>query len=231
MASIPPLPLDLLRPNFSRVTDKESLLQLCYVSKTFFQEARLRLFTDVSLEDVTVSAFCHIILAVSPTQAVNVKRLSIQLSNDFTALGDLARTLYSFPNLRALEITPPQPRPWMDVLVRTRQSMRGAWKHTAAAHILHGCPFRLREFGSAFRIAEPAFLAFLHEQPEIEELRSFDTSGDVVTLQVQMLPRLKKFRSTVPRLQFDPAPEKGASQRVVHMERMDVKIQLGSEFV
>ncbi|KAF8180529.1 hypothetical protein K438DRAFT_1768437 [Mycena galopus ATCC 62051] len=146
------------------------------------------------------------VCASSPTfpsrtsPSVNVKRLSIQLSNDFTALGDLARTLHSFPNLRALEITPPQPRPWMDVLVRTRQ--------------------------------KPDFLAFLREQqPEIEELRSFDTSGDVVTVQVHMLPRLEKFRSTVPRFQFDPVPEKGASQRVVHVERMDVKIQLGSEFV
>ncbi|KAF8148133.1 hypothetical protein K438DRAFT_1989315 [Mycena galopus ATCC 62051] len=231
MAPIPPLPLDLLRPILSHITDKGSLLQLCYVSKTFLLEARLRLFTDVSLESATVAAFCHTLLAMSPTQAVNVKRLSIQLANEFTALGDLARTLRALPNLRALEITPPQPQAWADVLVRTRDGMLGAWKHTAAAHILHGCPFRLREFGSAFRVAEPAFLTFLREQPEIEELWSFDTAGDVVTLQVQMLPRLEKFRSTAPRLQFETAPEKGASQRMVHMERMDAIIQLGSEDV
>ncbi|KAJ7254996.1 hypothetical protein B0H12DRAFT_1289151 [Mycena haematopus] len=229
MASLTPLPLDLLRPIVSHVTEKKSLLQLCRVSRNFLCEAQSRLFTDVSLKSSAVSSFCRT-LSVSPTLAVCVQRLSIQLANGFTDMVELARTLRSLPNLRALEITQPQPQPWADVLVCTRESMLTPWKHSTDAHILQGCPFRLRVFGSAFRIAEPDFIAFLADQHEIEELGSFDTTGDVITLSAAMLPRLKKFKTTVPRLQFETATEWGFAKRMFREERMDIKIQMGSEF-
>jgi hypothetical protein len=145
----------------------------------------------------------------------------------------LARALRSLPNLRALEITPPQSDPWAkQLLFRMPESMGSTWTHAAAAHILHDVPFRLRVFGSSFGFREPALLTFLHEQHEIEELAALGMGmgGEVVKLPGGMLPRLKKFRSVMTHLVFEievglpggAAPESGV--RSFRQERMDVKV-------
>jgi hypothetical protein len=145
----------------------------------------------------------------------------------------LARALRSLPNLRALEITPPQPDPWAkQLLFRMSESMGSAWTHAAAAHILHDVPFRLRVFGSSFGFREPALLTFLHEQHEIEELAALGMGmgGEVVKLPGGMLPRLKKFKSVMTHLVFSievGLPGGAAAESAVRSfrrEQMDVKV-------
>ncbi|KAF7351701.1 hypothetical protein MSAN_01603200 [Mycena sanguinolenta] len=230
MASSPPLPLDLLRPILSHITENQHLLALCRVSKTFSHEAQPLLFIDVTLASCFVAAFCRA-LVLFPTRALLVQRLAIQLANDFpearmTALG---RMLRSLENLRELEITPPQPAAWTDVLVRTRESMLQPWAHVDAAYVLLGCPFRLRLFSSGFRMSHPAFLGFLNVQDQLEELRSFDTTAEVLTLPARMLPQLRKFNSALPRLQFEEA-DRVLRAHVLQQERMDVMIQIGTDY-
>ncbi|KAJ6458004.1 hypothetical protein C8R45DRAFT_1221752 [Mycena sanguinolenta] len=178
MASSSALPLDLLRLIVSHITEKEHLLTLCRVSKTFLREAQPLLFTDVTLASPFVAVFCRT-LAALPALALRVQRLAIQLANDFPEAGmdRLGRMLQSLKNLGELEITPLQPIAWADMLVRTRESMLQPWTHVDAAYVLLGCPFRLRLFSSGFRISHPAFLGFLNVQDKLEELRSFDTTG------------------------------------------------------
>ncbi|KAJ7818775.1 hypothetical protein B0H14DRAFT_3876886 [Mycena olivaceomarginata] len=232
MACLPPLPLDLLHPIVSHIGEKSTLLQLCHVSKSFLREAQSQLFADVALRSPAVSTFCCTI-SVSPTLALSVQRLSVQLANEFADMDALARALRSLPNLRALEITPPQPDPWAkQLLFRMPESMGSTWTHAAAAHILHDVPFRLRVFGSSFGFREPALLTFLHEQHEIEELAALGMGmgGEVVKLPGGMLPRLKKFRSVMTHLVFEievglpggAAPESGV--RSFRQERMDLKV-------
>ncbi|KAJ6495221.1 hypothetical protein C8R45DRAFT_1133534 [Mycena sanguinolenta] len=230
MASAPALPLDLLRLIVSHITEKQHLITLCRVSKTFFREAQPLLFTDVTLASPFVAVFCRT-LAALPALALRVQRLAIQLANDFPEAGmdRLGRMLQSLKNLRELEVTPPQPIAWADMLVRTRESMLQPWTHVDAAYVLLGCPFRLRLFSSGFRMSHPAFLGFLNVQDRLEELRSCDTTGELLTLPAKMLPRLRKFKSTVPRLEFEEAGRK-PRKHVLQQERMDVMIQIGTDY-
>ncbi|KAJ6534199.1 hypothetical protein B0H19DRAFT_1185508 [Mycena capillaripes] len=220
MAPLTPLPLDLLHPILSHITEKKTLLALCHTSKSFLHEAQSRLFADVELQCTAVALFCHTISA-SSALAKSVVRLSIQLADDFTEMDALSHALHSLCNLRALEIVRPQPCSWADVVYG---SLDTPWPHGTAARILHDCPFRLRVFGSAFMMAEADFFTFLGQQPEIKELASFDMSGDVVTLAPGILPQLKTFKSGVPRLKFEAGLEAlgTVNERIIHEKRMDI---------
>ncbi|KAK7052746.1 hypothetical protein R3P38DRAFT_3596089 [Favolaschia claudopus] len=228
MASSPPLPLDLLRPIVSHIIDLSTLVQLCQVSKTFLQETRPRLFSDVSLRSTDVSLFCRTIFASCGLGAA-VLRLSIQLGNDFDELEALAITLRALSNLRELEITEPQPRAWANVFVRTRQSILTSWKHSGSAWTLRGCTFRLRVFRTAFRVGVPDMLAFLQSQDSIEELALFATEGESVMLSAKTLPRLTKLKSAATHLQFEV--EDTTTRRIFHEERMDVQVLMGTTFL
>ncbi|KAF7368370.1 hypothetical protein MVEN_00158700 [Mycena venus] len=231
MASLLPLPLDLLFPIVTHITKKQTLLRLCHVSKSFLHEAQWRLFADVPLQSGDVVSFCRTVSA-SPRLALAVRRLSIQLADDFAEIEELAHALRLLANLRALEIIPPQPESWPDVLVRTRENILAPWKHSAAAgRILQVCSFRLRVFRSAFRMGDANLLDFLYAQSEIEELGSFSTTeSEVITLKPQMLPRLKKFSSAVTHLHFETGVdlEGKPSRREFLDERMDVQVLMGS---
>jgi hypothetical protein len=179
------------------------------------------LYVDVVLHSEIVSSFCSTISGSSDL-ARRVQRLSIQLSNDFANMDALAHALHTLSNLQALEINCPQHGPWEDVVLRPLV----AWEHCTAARILHGCPFRLKVFRSGFTMTEADFVMFLSQQPELEELVTFDLVGDVVTLEPQMLPRLRKFKSGVARLAFGNIPGESARDRVFQQERMDITLRL-----
>ncbi|KAJ7171435.1 hypothetical protein C8R46DRAFT_1349411 [Mycena filopes] len=222
--SHPPLPLDLLRPILSHVTDKESLLQLCHVSRRFHHEAQRLLYTDVALHSEAVSPFCWT-LAICPTLSSHVRRLSLQLADSFTYLPLVARCLRSLHNLQALEITGDYPpaQPWRTTAATLPPA---PWAHRGAAHILlAACPFRLKLFISAFRMADASMIAFLETQPEIEELVSLSTAeGGVVVLGAEALPRLREYAGAVTRLEF--RTEEGRERRVFRARRLDVEVVL-----
>ncbi|KAJ7662576.1 hypothetical protein DFH06DRAFT_1396673 [Mycena polygramma] len=229
MASPPPLPLDLLRPILSHISDTETILRLCLISKTFLHDAQQRLWGDISLRSAAVVSFCHT-MSTSPALGHAVRRLSLQLANDLPAseIDGLARALHLLPNLRALEIAPPQSRSWADFV--SYPSAR--WQHDTAARILHGCPFRLTLFRSAFKFADADFITFLEEQDGIEELASFDMAREAVRLEGGMVPRLRRFWSPLQRLEFEEVESDGdgdvadgvnrLGKRVFYQGRMDI---------
>ncbi|KAJ7662572.1 hypothetical protein DFH06DRAFT_1471391 [Mycena polygramma] len=229
MTSPPPLPLDLLRPILSHISDNGTLLSACLISKTFLHDARQRLWGDIALRSAAVTSFC-ITVSTSPTLGRPLRRLSLQLANDLptSELDAVARALHLLPNLHALEITPPRPRPWADFV--SYPSPR--WQHDTASHILHGCPFRLTLFRSAFTFAHADFLNFLGEHNEIEELVSFDMARDAARLEGGMLPRLRRFWSPLQRLEFEEVESDGdgdvadgvnrLGKRLFYQGRMDI---------
>ncbi|KAJ7144420.1 hypothetical protein C8R44DRAFT_865345 [Mycena epipterygia] len=228
MAFIPHLPLDLLRP-IVVYNDTQSLLCLCLVSKNFLHEAQPRLYADVALRSPAVADFCRTITTV-PALALHVQRLSVQLANSFSATDELACVLRALTALYALEITAP--------------NLRGAWAPTAfyepgahewayrfSANILRGCTFKLTEFGSSFSIRDREFVAFLQQQPALEELVSFDTGlvGNGV-LPAGCLPALRRVRSAVVNIAFEPELKADAcdetaqgTRRVFRQELMDIE--------
>ncbi|KAJ7189666.1 hypothetical protein GGX14DRAFT_547045, partial [Mycena pura] len=190
---------NLLRPILLFVAEKQSLRDLCLVSRHFVSEAQPRLYSDVAVRSSAVTSFCHTIIS-SPFLAKRVQRLSIQLSS-LDASTDLdvdllSAALHSLPNVRALEITPPQPTHWAQA-----EHRHGLW---SAAHILRHCPFRLTKFVSAFHVAHADYMAFLGEQPDIEELVSLDmtTRGSHPEPKPAHLPALRLFRTAMVRLEF-----------------------------
>ncbi|KAJ7511991.1 hypothetical protein B0H11DRAFT_2371520 [Mycena galericulata] len=220
MVPLPPLPCDLLGPILSHINDNSSILALCLVSRIFFHEAQRRLYADIVLKSPAVYFFCRTI-SESPSIGTCVRRLSIQVSAD-PILGQVAKALHSLPSLRALEITHPQPHHWA--------RMAFIWPGFSprprrfSAHILHDCPFRLKKFSSAFRMADPAFIAFLGQQPEIEELISSDIGDSLVLrLPAAFLPRLRMFRSAVTRLEFQYETNTDPLRTVERQEMMDAE--------
>ncbi|KAJ6462240.1 hypothetical protein C8R47DRAFT_1327218 [Mycena vitilis] len=227
MAFSPPLlPLDLLRPILSQISDTETLLSLCLVSKAFLHDAQQRLWDDISLRSAAVASFCQTVSAV-PTLGRAVRRLSLQLANELqtSELDAVCRALHLLTNVNALEITP-HDHPWADCV--TYSALR--WRHDDAAHILHGAPFRVTLFRSAFKFAHADFLQFLGEQDGIEELVSFDLAREPVGLHGEMLPNLKKFWSPLQRLELEDLESAGdgtddvagPGKRVFHQGRMDI---------
>ncbi|KAJ7779740.1 hypothetical protein B0H16DRAFT_1448187 [Mycena metata] len=226
MALLPALPVDLLRPILSHVPEKQFLLRLCRVSRGFHHEAQRALYADVALRSDDMALFCRTI-AASPALAHCVRRLSIQLSDSFADRDELTQCMRSLLQLRALEISAAQPHPWDTDTVTLRSNMLAtAWTHSQAIHILSGCSFKLKVFASAFRMTEPDFAEFLEQQPEIEELLSFDTSPSVLKLAEETLPRLREFASAVTRLEFQTEP--GQEKRVFRDRRMDIVLDTRS---
>ncbi|KAJ7662561.1 hypothetical protein DFH06DRAFT_355357 [Mycena polygramma] len=229
MVSSPPLPLDLLRPILSHIADTETLFYLCLISKTCLHDAQQRLWGDVSLRSAAVASFCRTVSA-APALGRAVRRLSLQLANELPAseLDGVAHALHLLPNLNALEITPPQAHRWADFV--TYPASR--WLHDDTARILHGAPFRVMLFRSAFKFAHADLIQFLREQDGIEELVSFDFAREAVRLKGEMLPRLKRFWSPLQRLEFDQVEGDGdrggadgveaKGKRVFYQGRMDI---------
>ncbi|KAJ7032204.1 hypothetical protein C8F04DRAFT_1359411 [Mycena alexandri] len=222
MAFPPALPLELLRPILSHFTETQSLLRLCHVSRSFHHDAQRVLYADVALRSEDVALFCRT-LTESPALAQCVRRLSIQLSNMFADMDELAQCMRSLLQLRALEISATQPHPWEKHTATLPETMLTTpWTHSRAIHILSGCSFRLKVLASVFRMANADFTAFLEQQSEIEELVSFDTTGDVVMLAEEMLPNLREFWGAVTRLEFRTEP--GREKRVFRDRRMDIEV-------
>lgn len=227
MAPLPPLPLDLLAPILSHIHAPESLRQLCLVSKSFLHEAQRPLYADIALTSGKVPAFCRTVTASSRVTGW-VVRLSVQLSllNDGAKINkdSLARALRLLPALRALEIIVSHTPRWARVAVATPEYFHTPWARRISAKILHGCPFKLKQFGSGLDMAQPDFIAFLGEQHEIEELVSYDIRGDTVRLPAGCLPKLRTFRGAVTRLEWkSDLPDTDVTTRLVRRELMDVQ--------
>ncbi|KAJ6567947.1 hypothetical protein DFH09DRAFT_437639 [Mycena vulgaris] len=222
------LPLDLLRPIVSSISDRESLLSLCLVSEPFLHEAQPQLFTDVALHSDAVASFCCTVSA-SSLLARHVRRLSIQLSSEFSDTEALATALHALPGLRALEITGTDGPAWARTAVHSHAPISRPWAHRVSAKILHGCPFRLQTFASGFHMADPDFIAFLQEQPELEELVSYELTCRALTVEAGVLPALQVVRTAVTRVQFEPEVQAGiATPRAVREERMDIEVFMGT---